>query len=62
MGDDREDCSRCNGPLMEIDHCGERLVGCIECNRWTRNGWLYRQLPDEDLEALTEASSKEGHE
>jgi len=53
-------CLRCNGPLMEIDHYGERLVGCIECNRWTRNGWLFRQLPDEDLEALTEASSKEG--
>jgi hypothetical protein len=45
---------------MEIDHYGERLVGCIECNRWMRNGWLFRQLPDEDLEALTEASSKEG--
>jgi len=32
----------------------ERLVGCIECNRW---GWqgskrLFMELPDEDLEAL----------
>jgi hypothetical protein len=37
---------------MEIDHYGERLVGCIECNRWTRDGWLFMALPEEDLEAL----------
>ena len=23
-------CPRCNGPLIEIDRFGERLVGCIE--------------------------------
>ena len=28
-------CPRCNGPLIEIDRFGERLIGCIECNRWT---------------------------
>jgi hypothetical protein len=28
-----EICPSCNGPLMEIDHYGERLVGCIERNR-----------------------------
>ena len=28
-------CPRSNGPLIEIDRFGERLVGCIECNRWT---------------------------
>ena len=27
-------CPYCNGPLMEIDHYGEVLVGCINCNRW----------------------------
>ncbi len=27
-------CPYCNGPLMEIDHYGEMLVGCIHCNRW----------------------------
>jgi hypothetical protein len=54
-------CSQCNTLLIEIDHYGERLVGCVECNRWTRNGWLYRQLPEQDLEAL-EANLKEGHE
>jgi hypothetical protein len=24
--------------LIEIDHSGERLVGCIECNRWSWRG------------------------
>jgi hypothetical protein len=24
--------SQCDGPLIEIDFYGERLVGCIECN------------------------------
>jgi len=29
-------CPHCRGLLIEIDHYGERLVGCIECNRWSR--------------------------
>jgi hypothetical protein len=29
-------CPHCHRPLIEIDHYGERLIGCIECNRW---GW-----------------------
>jgi hypothetical protein len=29
-----EVCDRCNSPLIEIDHYGERLTGCIECNNW----------------------------
>jgi hypothetical protein len=41
---------------MEIDFYGERVVGCIECNRWTRDGWLFMRLPEEDLEALKVAS------
>jgi hypothetical protein len=28
----------CKGPLIEIDHCGERFVGCIECHRWSWRG------------------------
>jgi len=28
----------CHRTLIEIDHYGERLVGCIECNRWGRPG------------------------
>ena len=29
-------CPHCHHPLIEIDHSGERLIGCIECNRWGR--------------------------
>jgi hypothetical protein len=34
--------------------CCERLVGCIECNRWNWRGSnrLFMELPEEDLEAL----------
>jgi hypothetical protein len=47
-------CPHCHGPLIEIDHYGERLVGCIECNRWNRRGSerMFVELPEEDLEAL----------
>ena len=43
-----------SNPLIEIDHYGERLIGCIEWNRWS---WpdskrLFMALPDEDLQAL----------
>src|SRR5690242_6672066 len=31
-------CKQCNQPLVEIDNYGERLIGCIECNRWTSRG------------------------
>jgi hypothetical protein len=49
-------CDRCNTPLIEIDHYGERLVGCIECYRWSWRGSsrLFMELPEEDLEALRE--------
>jgi len=33
---DSTHCSQCNALLIEIDLYGERLIGCIECNRWTR--------------------------
>jgi hypothetical protein len=46
-----------NHPLIEIDHYGERLVGCIKCNRW---GWegsaLFMELPEDDLQALSNLS------
>ena len=45
-------CSQCNGLLIEIDFYGECVVGCIDCNRWTQDGWLFIHLPDEDFEAL----------
>jgi len=52
-------CYRCHRPLIEIDRCGERLIGCIDCNRW---GWegsaeLFVALPEEDLQALGNLSN-----
>ena len=48
-------CPHCNRPLMEIDHYGEVLVGCIDCNRWGHPGddKLIMELMDSDLEALS---------
>jgi hypothetical protein len=42
---------KCNGPQIEIDRYGERLVSCIECNRWSwrESDRLFMELPDEDL-------------
>jgi hypothetical protein len=42
---------RCDQPLIEIDHYGDRLTGCLKCNVW-RGIQLVIQLPEEDLEAL----------
>jgi len=52
-------CRLCHRPLIEIDHCGERLIGCIDCNRW---GWkgsteLFMALPEEDVQALSNLSN-----
>jgi len=33
VGDTCPDCQR---SLIEIDHYGDRLIGCVKCNRW---GW-----------------------
>jgi len=49
---DSTHCSQCSALLTEIDFYGERMVGCIDCNRWTRDGWLYIHLAEEDLAAL----------
>ena len=47
-------CPHCNRPLMEIDHYGEVLVGCIDCNCWGHPGddKLIMELMGSDLEAL----------
>ena len=52
-------CSKCHRPLIEIDHYGERLIGCIECNHW---GWPgsdkpFMALPEDDLQALSNLSN-----
>ena len=44
-----------DGPdVMQIDHYGEVLVGCIDCNRWGHPGddKLVMELLPDDLEAL----------
>lgn len=47
-------CEKCNRQLIEIDHYGECLIGCIDCNRWSWQGSkrLFMELPEEDLQAL----------
>ena len=27
-------CDRCGAPLIEIEHHGDRLTGCLTCNLW----------------------------
>jgi len=56
MGDKLETCADCNGPQIEIERFGERLVGCIECNWWV---WptsenISLALTEQDLKALRE--------
>jgi hypothetical protein len=58
--DDLGYCKRCKRPFMEIDPYGERLVGCIKCNRWggTGNEQLLMELPEEDIQALRKAAHR----
>ena len=60
MGGDVETCSRCKRLLIEIDHYGERLIGCVECNRW---GWpgAFMELAEEDLHALQRIRNGESY-
>jgi hypothetical protein len=46
-------CDRCEERLIEIDRYGERLTGCIECNRWSssRSAFVI-ELSIEEVEAL----------
>ncbi|MGA8689334.1 MAG: hypothetical protein WB662_05325 [Methyloceanibacter sp.] len=51
-------CDKCQPPLIEIDHHRELLIGCIECNRWGREGSaLFMELPEDDLQALSNLSN-----
>ena len=53
-------CTRCNGPLIEIDRFGERLIGCVACNVWTwpTSPSVSMALPEVDLEALRKRVGK----
>ena len=43
----------CGGQLIEIDRYGERLTGCIECNRWSSDKRAFViELSVEDFEAI----------
>jgi uncharacterized Zn finger protein (UPF0148 family) len=55
-------CPACGSPLIKIDHCGEELVGCLECNYWGRPGdkKFILEMLEEDLEALR-ASLRKKH-
>jgi hypothetical protein len=46
-------CFQCKHLLIEIDHYGQRLVGCIECNRWRLPGSSrVVELTEDDILAL----------
>jgi hypothetical protein len=49
-------CDGCEEWLIEIDRYGERLTGCIECNRWSSNRTTFIiYLSLEEFEALRQA-------
>jgi hypothetical protein len=53
MEDDLKHCAQCHGPLIEIDHYGERLIGCIDCNCWQSSKSAFiAELSLEDIQAL----------
>jgi len=46
-------CDRCDSPLLQIDHCGDRLTGCPVCNLWRGDKSAFIvELAVEDWEAL----------
>jgi hypothetical protein len=46
-------CNRCGAPLIQIDHRGDRLTGCVACNIWQGDkGSFVVELDVEDWEAL----------
>lgn len=49
-------CDQCGGPLIEIDYYGDRLIGCVECNKWGRISDKQRvlELKEDDLAAVRE--------
>jgi hypothetical protein len=46
-------CHRCSSPLIQIDHHGDRLTGCLACNLWRGDKSAFIvDLEVEDWEAL----------
>jgi len=56
-------CPYCHRRLIKIDYYGEILIGCIECNRWSRPGdkTLVMELMEGNLAALR-ATRRRQHE
>jgi hypothetical protein len=45
-------CPHCEELLIEIDHYGERLIGCVTCNRWLDDNKVIKPLDEADIVAL----------
>ena len=46
-------CNRCGAPLIQIDHDGDQLTGCLTCNVWRGDKAAFIiELAVEDWEAL----------
>jgi hypothetical protein len=45
-------CKKCDQPSVEIDHWGERLTGCYNCNRWQASNGEWCRLAPDDIVAL----------
>jgi hypothetical protein len=46
-------CDRCGAPLIQIDHHGDRLTGCVACNVWRGDkSAIIVELAIEDWEAM----------
>jgi hypothetical protein len=46
-------CDRCGAPLIEIEHHGDRLTGCLACNLWRGDkSEFIVELEVEDWEVL----------
>ena len=45
-------CPHCDSLLIEIDHYGDRLIGCVECNRWMGENMVLVQLDEAEITAL----------
>jgi hypothetical protein len=45
-------CKQFDQPLVEIDHWGERLEGCPNCNCWQASTGEWCRLAADDIVAL----------
>jgi len=48
----KESSEGCDHPRVEIDALGQRLHGCVQCNRWINADGEWLRLAEEDIAAL----------